>query len=217
MRRIALVICAGFLCAPVYLGWPFHTAWSIKEAVEAGDSGYLARHVEWTPVKVTLKESMSRMVLGPQEASLEDKQQRQGLWANFKAYYGRTMVDTLVERYANPTGLPTLFSYGRTVRRDLLGTTDPDDGQPLHVRIANAWQRIDRAAFITPTRFEIEMRDKFEPTRVYAGVLELKDWRWMVTELRVRQHQPDTPTGQPIAPPQPETTDLRFSSRIATR
>jgi len=213
MRRFAFLIFAG-LCAAAYIGWPFHTAWSIKEAVESGDSAYLAQHVEWAPVKVTLKESMSQMVLDPVEASLDNKPKRQGLWASFKTYYGRTMVDSLVDRYANPTGLPTLFNYGRTVRRDLLGKVDPDDGQPLHVRIANSWQRIDRAAFITPTRFEIEMRDKFESTRVYAGVLELKNWRWIVTELRVRQR---TPAGaeQPAERASPGTTALQQSTTAA--
>lgn len=213
MRRFGFVIFAC-LCAAAYVGWPFHTAWSIKEAVKSGDSAYLAHHFEWTPVKATLKESMSDMVLGPVEATLEDKPKRQGLWASFKAYYGRTMVDSLIERYANPTGLPTLFSYGRTVRRDLLGSVDPDDGQPLHVRIANAWERIDRATFITPTRFEIDMRDKFEPTRVYAGVLELKDWRWVVTELRVHQRQPEAGT-PPADASAPATTALQFSATAA--
>jgi len=38
------------------------------------------------------------------------------------------------------------------------------------------------------------MRDEFEPDRVYCGVLELMDWRWKVTELRVRQHQSQSQT-----------------------
>lgn len=172
-----------------YLAWPFYTAWSIREAVKNGNSAYLQQHFEWQPVKVTLKESMSSMMLGPIDAELAGEPRRRGLWESFKIFYGRNMVETLVERYANAEGLPTLFSYGRTVRTSLLGRKDPDDGLPLPSRIANAWARLDRAEFITPTRFAIEMRDKFEPTRVYAGIMELKDWRWKVTELRVRQRE----------------------------
>lgn len=216
MKRLLVVICAC-LCAAAYVGWPFLTAWSIKEAVKSGNSAYLAEHFEWPPVKATLKKSMTDIVLGPVDESVEDKPRRKGLWASFKDYYGRTMVESLVDRYANPTGLPTLFSYGRTVRRDLLGKNDPDEGQPLHIRIANAWSRIDRAAFITPTRFEIDMRDNFEPTRIYAGVMELKNWRWMVTELRVRQRDKPDLGNEPADPVSPETTALHFSSRTATR
>jgi Protein of unknown function (DUF2939) len=191
MRRLLLV--AGLVMATAgYIAWPLHTAWSIREAVKSGDSAYLARHFEWTPVKATLKESMADLVLGPIDASLEGKPQRQGLWASFKTYYGRNMVDGLVERYATPAGLPTLFSYGRNVRVNVLGRQDPDDGLLLPQRVANAWSRVERASFITPTRFEIDMRDKFEPDRIYYGVLVLKDWRWKVIELRVRQRKSET-------------------------
>lgn len=185
MRRAILFL--GVMLCTAYVAWPFHTAWSIKEAVKSGNSDYLAQHFEWPPVKAALKESMAEMVLGPSVSPTDGKPQRKGLWESFKAHYGRNVVNTLVDRYATPSGLPTLFSYGRTVRTDILDRDDPDEGQPLPNRIANAWSRLDRAQFITPTRFEIDLRDKFEPDRVYAGVLELKDWRWKVTELRVRQ------------------------------
>lgn len=216
MKRFFVLLCAC-LCAAAYVGWPFVTAWSIKEAVKSGNSTYLAEHFEWKPVKATLKESMADLVLGPVDASIEDKPKRKGLWASFKAYYGRTMVDSLVDRYANPTGLPTLFSYGRTVRRDLLGRVDPDDGQPLHIRITNAWKRINRAEFKSLTRFEIDMRDKFEPTRVYAGVLELKNWKWVVTELRVRQQQKPILEAKPTRNERPETAVMQFSSKALPR
>lgn len=193
MRRFLLLICA-LACAAAYIVWPLYTAWSIKQAVKSGDSAYLAQHFEWTPVKVTLKQSMSEMVLDPIDASVKGMPERRGLWTSLKERYGRSMVESLVDRYANPTGLPTLFSYGRTVRRDMLGKPDPDEGLPLYRRVANAWSRLDRAEFVTPTRFEIDMRDKYENTRVYAGVLELKDWRWIVTELRVRQRRPEADT-----------------------
>ena len=192
MRRI-LVAVGLLICAAVYVAWPLHTAWSIREAIKSGDSAYLARHFEWAPVKATLKESMADLVLEPIDASLEDKPQRQGLWARFKAYYGRNAVDGIVELYATPTGLPKLFSYGRTVNVDALGRQDADEGLSLTQRMADAWSQVERAAFTSPTRFEIDMRDRFEPDRLYCGVLVLKDWRWKVIELRVRK----SPSAQP--------------------
>ncbi|MEQ8825119.1 MAG: DUF2939 domain-containing protein [Filomicrobium sp.] len=193
MRRAVFFSLVSLLAlGAAYLAFPFYTAWSIKEAVKNGNSTYLARHIEWAPVKVTLKESMAEMVLNPIDVSVANKPQRKGLWQRFKAYYGKRVVHNLVDRYATPTGLPTLFSYGRTVSTNVLGRDDPDEGKPLPTRIANAWSRIERAEFITPTRFEIDMRDKFETTRIYAGVMELKGWTWKVTELRVQQRsEPD--------------------------
>lgn len=186
MRRI-LVAVGLLICAAVYVAWPLHTAWSIREAIKSGDSAYLARHFEWAPVKATLKASMAALVLDPIDASLEGKPQRQGLWASFKAYYGRNAVDGIVELYATPTGLPKLFSYGRADSVDAPGHQDADEGLSLTQRMANAWSQVERAEFISPTRFEIDMRDNFETDRLYCGVLVLKDWRWKVIELRVRK------------------------------
>lgn len=205
MRRFLVLICV-ILGAAAYGAWPLYTAWSIKEAVKSGNSAYLTSHIDWAPVKVTLKESMTGMILPPVDDTSNAKPPRQGLWNSFKAYYSRTMVDHIVDRYANPSGLPQLFSYGRTVRRGVLGRIDPDEGKPLHHRIANAWARIDRAAFVTPVRFEIDLRDKFEPTRVYAGVLELKNLRWTLTQLRVHERRQHRPGGKYPAKPSPEVS-----------
>ena len=195
MRKWFLGATVAIIAAAAYIVWPLHTAWSIREAVKSGDSMYLDAHFDWRPVKDTLKASMSDMVLGPITASLDGKPQRASLWQRLKRYYGRSMVDTLIDRYANAEGLPTLFSYGRNVRTNVLWREDPDAGLSLPARVANAWSRIDRAEFITPTRFEIDMRDKYELDRVYAGVLHLRGWRWVVTELRVLQRAPNRETG----------------------
>lgn len=214
MRRLFFLMCVG-LCAGSYLAWPLYTAWTIKEAITTGDSAHIARHFDWDPVKKSLKQSMADMVLKPVDGNLTDKPHRKGLWASIKAYYSRNMINSIVDRYANPTGLPTLFSHGRTIRRNVLGRTDPDDGLPLGTRIANSWSRLDRAEFITLTRFEVDLRDKYDPTRIYAGVLELKDWRWMVTQLRVLQNTGDEPAGEFNHEPAAEPTALRLTYNAA--
>lgn len=208
--RVVLVLLVGVLAGAMYVLWPFHTAWAIKEAIKSGDSAYLARHVDWPPVKASLKASMADMVLGPLDASIEVEPERKSVWQRLKENYGRSVVDSLVERYANPEGLPTLFSYGRSVRKNVLMREDPDDGLSLPQRLANAYARLERATFTSPVRLELDMRDKYQPDRIYAGVLELRDWRWVMTELRVEQSTAP-------APVRDEPVTQRLSDLAVTR
>src|SRR5260370_620910 len=52
--------------------------------------------------------------------------------------------------------------------------------------LARAWARVKRAEFTSLTSFEIDMEDKYDPTRLYLGKLELRSVGWKLTELRVK-------------------------------
>jgi hypothetical protein len=47
---------------------------------------------------------------------------------------------------------------------------------------------LKRAEFKTPTLFEMETADPYDPSRRYIGLLELRgiEWKWKLIELRVR-------------------------------
>ncbi len=192
MRRFLFAL--GFVligAAGVYAASPFYTAWSIREAVKSGNAEFLRGAIEWTPVRKTLRDSMLAMTLGRPEAAVDKPQPGQGLWGSFKSYMSRNVVDGMVERYATPEGLPTLFAHGQTVRRNVLMKEDPEEKMGVLEKIAFIWSRITRAQFTGLTRFEMEMADKHEPTRLFAGVLEFKGegpgLGWKLTELRVRE------------------------------
>lgn len=188
MRRIAVVFVFCLACLGGYMASPLVTAWSIKEAIETGDSAYLKHRVDWEPVKESLKASLGEMTLGPQLASAASvaEAKKPGLWQRLKAGYTRYMVNSLVERYATPTGLPTLFSYGRTVRHDIMGKSDPEKGMTFPEKIASNWARVERAEFVSPTRFAMEMRDKYDRARIYQGILVFEGLGWKLVDLRVK-------------------------------
>ncbi|MDX2289809.1 MAG: DUF2939 domain-containing protein [Hyphomicrobiaceae bacterium] len=192
MRHSILALAAVLVgAACLYAASPFYTAWSIREAVKSGDADFLRDTIEWTPVRKTLRDSMLAMTLGRPEAVVDVPEPRGGLWASFKSYMSRNVVDGMVERYATPEGLPTLFAHGQTVRRNVLMQEDPEEKMALPEKIAFIWSRVTRAEFTGLTRFEMEMADKHEPTRLFAGVLEFKGagsgLGWKLTELRVRE------------------------------
>ncbi len=188
MRRIAVVFVLCLAGLGGYIASPLVAAWSIKEAIESGDSAYLKHRVDWVPVKASLKASLGEMTLGPQLASAGSGPQAQkpGLWQRLKSGYTRYVVNGLVDRYATPTGLPTLFSYGRTVRHDIMGKSDPEKGMTFPEKLASNWARVERAEFLSPTRFAMEMRDKYDTSRIYQGVLVFEGLGWKLVDLRVK-------------------------------
>jgi hypothetical protein len=172
------------LAAIAYVGSPFVTAWSIREAVRNGNSDYLSSAIEWGSVRETLKRSIAQIALNLPDPDVTPKTE-QGLWTRFKAYWGQGMVDGLVEKYVTPEGLPQLFSLRQTYRA-YVGAEDDANKLSLGERISRAWARVKRAEFTGFTSFEIDMEDKFDPTRLYLGKLQIGHTGWKLTELRVR-------------------------------
>ncbi len=64
MRRIFYTASAAFLIAVAYIATPFVAAWSIREAMQNGNSDYLERKIEWDSVRTTLRESLTQVALG---------------------------------------------------------------------------------------------------------------------------------------------------------
>lgn len=170
---------------------PLYTAWSIREAVKSNDEAYLKHRIVWQPVRETLKSSLVTYTLDvpPRQLAAAGGTQRRSAswWSRIKSAYGRSVVENFVDHYATPSGLKRLFTYGQSIRRNILRRTDPDAGLSLTERIAAAWSRVRRAEFISATRFEIEMTDAYDPGRLYAGALEW-NWQaggWRLVELHV--------------------------------
>ncbi|WP_045835779.1 DUF2939 domain-containing protein [Hyphomicrobium sp. 99] len=185
MKAIFCVVGFFLLAASIYIGSPFATAWSIREAVRNGDANYLSTAIEWPTVRETLKPSIAQIALGLPDPE-NDPAASTGLWTRFKAYLGQSAVDGLVEKYVTPEGLPQLFTL-RAKYRDLVASEgDEAKTLPIMDRISRAWARVKRAEFTSLTSFEIDMEDKLDPTRIYLGKLELRPAGWKLTELRIK-------------------------------
>ncbi len=190
MRKGVLIGVVFILVATLaYMAWPLWTAWSIRHAIRTNDTSYLETAVAWPSVKETLKPSLIDIALGPAEESPD----RAGLWKRARAYASERGVNSLVERYATPEGLPLLFAYGKAYRERVRGQIDEEASLGWLERMRRGWARLKRARFASLTRFEIEVADKFTPERHYAAVLKLEEWAWKLTELRIRMRKSDAP------------------------
>jgi hypothetical protein len=191
-RRTAGVvsaILAPLLLAAAYVASPFHAAYALREAMKAGDAGYLEANIQWPTVRESLRASLHAMAdpAAPAPTLASTAPPRKSLWARFKSYAARKTVDSLVDTYANPEDLPQLFTYGTTYRNVVHGPPEEKSLANLPARVREFWSRIRRAEFKQLTAFELEMRDRHTPDRTYTGLLELQGLRWKLTELRVHR------------------------------
>lgn len=186
--------------ASAYAAAPLATAWSIREAVRTGDANYLRGSIEWPRIKETLKVSLYRYAVGPAHAAsvlpsgatapLPADAAQPGLWQRIKQAYGWRVVEGLVENYVTPEGLPQLLAWRRGVERSIGRTAGIGDDAPIIERIRHEWARVKSARFVSPTRFAIEIADRFEDGRRIAGVLEFASWSeglgWKLVSLEVK-------------------------------
>ena len=82
-----------------WFSWPLWTALQIREAVISGDTAVLERKVDWPGVRASLKQSLPVYLAG------------QGVMGQaLTALFGTTVVDTIVDSYASPSGLVQLMA-----------------------------------------------------------------------------------------------------------
>lgn len=228
MRKLLFSAVITLAFASAYIAAPFVTAWNIREAVKDGDSTYLAGKVDWDRVKETLKVSLASATLdlpepgtsatgGPAAGDTTagpSATAKPSLWQRFKAYVGRGAVNHMVETYANAEGLPKLFAYRQTYRGAVGHTVEPKTLANLPARIQRAWSRVRRATFVSPTRFEMEMADKSDPSRSFAGVLELDGLEWKLVSLQIHQQKQPSPVTGALVGADPEAAPRGMIQRL---
>jgi hypothetical protein len=184
MKRLLFTALLVSLALTAYIGAPFVTAWSIREAVRNGDSAYLERTIDWPGVRETLKPALSRLALDLPDPVTQPNA-KPGLWQRVKAYWGQGAVNRAIDSYITPEGLPQLFAI-RKAYRDYTGVEDEAKTLAITERIKRAWARVKRAEFTGLTTFEVDMADKIDENRIYLCKLELTGTGWKLKELRIK-------------------------------
>ena len=193
MHRLAKALLAAVVLAVLYAAWPVYVALEIREAIIAGDTATLSRKIEWDSLRASLKTSLSPETIA--RLAADPDAPKPSLWQRIKAVVAPTMAETVVDRYVTPENLPLLLGYRRVYRGTMqpaLGLQEPKTvlagswlGGTSIDRFASFWSRVKSAVFYSPTRFVLEVEDKYRPERRYIGTLELKNWTWMLTGLQV--------------------------------
>ena len=193
MHRLAKTLLAAVVLAVLYAAWPVYVALEIREAIIAGDTATLTRKIEWDSLRVSLKTSLSPETIV--RLAADPDAPKPSLWQRIKAVVAPAMAETVIDRYVTPENLPLLLGYRRIYRgtvQPALGLKEPQTvlagswlGGTSIDRFASFWSRVKSAVFYSPTRFVLEVEDKYRPERRYIGTLELKNWTWVLTGLQV--------------------------------
>jgi hypothetical protein len=202
MRK--LVASAAVLLGAVwFIASPFLASWELRQAIRTGDTATLEKRVEWPSVRASLRQSFDEVQKAITELSDAAGVPKPSLWQRIVSATVPMLSGTVIDRYVTPAGLPQLYAWRETWRntvRPTIGLTEPPmalagttwEGTALD-KVVTVLRRVDRAAFVSPTRVELELRDRYVNERSYRAVWQLKGWTWKLTELYVRRVPKPTP------------------------
>jgi Protein of unknown function (DUF2939) len=184
-KSLTKLIFLAVLAATIYIATPFVAAWNLREAVRSGDVTSVRGRVQWDSVRVTLRDSLAKHADLFTDAELAGSEVKPSLWQRIKGAVGGTMMDRFIDTYVTPEGLPKLFqmrqAWRETVQNDLAETAKLSRIE----RFKAVYNRVKRAEFKGLTKFEVEMADRRSTTRRYVSTMELIDYQWKLTGLRV--------------------------------
>ena len=203
MRRLIMIaLLSMVLGAGGYAGSAFVAVWDIREALRTADTGVLQRRVDWASVRQGLKATATetRQVMLAMSASAGVVQERPGLWQRIKSAAAPYFADPLIDRYVTADAAPQIWAWRQTWRQSVrpnIGLSEPATplaatwlgGTSLDHGLAIA-RRVDRAAFSSPSRMELEVRDKFVEGRRWRAAFEFRDWSWVLSEVHLSQAVP---------------------------
>jgi len=193
MRQLIKVLLLALPLVLAYLAWPIFSALEIRDAMVAGDTETLKRKIAWESLRGSLKTSISPETIA--RLTADPDAPAPTLWQRIKAAVAPSMADSILDRYVTPENLPILLGYRRLYRggvRPALGLQEPPTmlagtwlaGSSVD-RLASFWTRVRRAVFQSPTRFVLEVEDKYRPGRTYVGTFALQGWEWKLIGLTV--------------------------------
>jgi hypothetical protein len=194
-RRVPAVLLLALIAAGAYAAAPFWTVWQLREALRSNDITTLERKVDWVSVRRSLKQSNGEIRAAISEYSRTSGTPKPGIWDSLKTAAAPLFADPLIDRYVTAEGAPQIYRWRETWRqkvRPAVGFSEPPTvfaATPLAGtavdRAISVARRVTRAAFVSPTRVEVEVRDRYKADRRWRAVLDLNGWAWQLTEVHV--------------------------------
>ncbi len=194
-RRVGAVLLLALVVAGAYSATPFLAMWHIREALRSNDITTLERKVDWVSVRRSLKQSNGEVRAAIAEYSQASGLPKPGIWDRLKTAAAPFFADPLIDRYVTAQGAPQIYGWRETWRqkvRPTVGFSEPPTAlasTPLAGtgvdRAASLARRVTRAAFVSPTRVEVEVRDRYREDRRWRAVLDLNGWAWQLTEVHI--------------------------------
>ena len=193
LRLLSPAFLPILLVGGAYSASPMVAAYHLHESIRSGDVAAVEKRVEWDSVRNSLRGSLKERV-----ADLKSNAHKQPtMWKRFKARLAGSVAPMFLGRMLDRQITPAAFvdymaakkkidPWLTRMKRRLAGLDGQDAAaMPPDQKGAGMLDRIKRAAFINLGKFAIEVGDKFDTSRSYEAVLELRDFEWKLTEVRM--------------------------------
>ena len=164
------VLALGLFLGALFAASPLIAAYRLHEAIAKGDVAGIEAFVDFRSVRYSLKSSISHVMI----ADAEVRRAEMGFIRRAGYKIGDTIAPYLVDRYIAKQVTPDGFvDY---VRSPL----------PAGVQKRSMLQNIERARYTGFARFEIDVKDRADPSRRYRAVFTRKGLAWRLTEVNVQ-------------------------------
>ena len=196
MIKGLLTASALLLSAALYPLSGFNAAWQIREAARTGDTATLARRVDWAAVRQSLKRSANdaRQLFG--EMSEAAGVPKLGLWQRVKAAAMPFVADPMIDRYVSAEGAAQIWAWRQTWREKVRPKLLSEPASPLSGtwlenssldRGLSVAVRMQRVAFMSATRLELELIDRYVAERRWQATMEFRDFTWVLTDVQMKR------------------------------
>lgn len=181
-----------------YSASPFVAAYRLHESIRNGDVAAVENQVEWQSVRESLRGSIKEHIA----IAAIDRDVSPGFFKRLKykiankvapLFLGsmldkRVTAQGFVDYMAAKKKIDPFLARARRWPGRIFGMS-ASAAEPAAVEppkpVMGMLNRITSVSFETFSRVAFEVSDKFDPNRAYRAVLELKDFAWKLTEVRV--------------------------------
>lgn len=165
----SVVLALGLFAGAALAASPLIAAYRLHEAILNGDVPAIEAAVNWPSVRHSLKSSVSQVMIADAEARRSELGMFHRIGYKIGDAFVPYFVDRMIAKQMTPQGF---IDY---VRQPVAATSRP-------TRIFNL---IERAAYTSLDRFEIDVRDKLDRSRRYRAVFTRNLLTWTMTEVRL--------------------------------
>lgn len=201
------VLLAGMVAA--YAASPLVAAWGLRQALHARDAAGVESRVAWDHLRASLRGAGSELESFVTEMTAEPEPASQGLWARLKAAAAPLVLGSALDRAVTPQGLIQLYALRETWRqrvRPTLRLVEPEtvlhgtrlEGTGVDQALS-ALHRLERAAFVSPSAFELEVRDRYNAARRFRARFERTGFAWKLAGIAILRDAAPPPAGAPGA------------------
>ena len=163
------VLALGLFFGALFAASPMIAAYRLHEAITKGDRTAIEASVDFRSIRYSLKSSISRVMIADAQA----RRAEMGFIRRVGYRIGDAFAPYLVDRYIAKQVTPEGFiAYMRAPL-------------PAGANKQNMLRNIERAHYTGLARFEVDVRDRQDPTRRYRAVFTRSWLTWRLTEVHV--------------------------------